>query len=561
MSPEQCQGSRVDERSDIYSLGCALFEALTGAPPFVGDNAFHTFMLQQTEEPPSMASRAPRQNFPQSLEPAVRKMLQKDPGDRYQTMSQVKHDLERIKAGKPIMARGMTNTSLPSISTTKKALSPPPADSRSNRFNQADLADDLESDAAKAAGQSSLVKIVVGVGLLLVVPISAIFLWQKFNPSPKLGKTAPKEQETTAPEGLGDKDSSLESTLADLGTIAGQGKLSTSSFVYPQTELKELGASEAELRSISVKDLAQLPKILKKAKAKLQTLEQDPQWLSTPFMRDGVFHFSDNYTFGAISIDNSEAIWAKGDIPAPQDKNACLYLFTGVQDAPEILHKFGPNDLTGVAMVFHSEDRVTQALDEIAQWKRLKDLWLFDPLIKTITQETDEWGESTITEATLPRLEKLQGLSGLGLCYPVSGPAILNMPLLRRLDTIRLKRIENFEPLLAKLPDFDNLKEVFLMSQETKDDQLKILARMKNLQKLTVLRGHLTLASLHTFQKMNALKELRLDRNDWTAEQQENFQKNLPNCNVSYEKVIDRKYWPETPNDPSETRKPEQKGQ
>ncbi len=297
--------------------------------------------------------------------------------------------------------------------------------------------------------------------------------------------------------------------------------------------------------------MRRLPDALKKGKAKLKALEQDPQWLSTLFNRDGIFRFSDDFTFGAISIDDRDAVWTKGDIPAPPDKNACLYLFAGVQDAPEILKKFGPNDLTGVAMAFHSPDKVAQALDEIGQWKRLKDLWFFNPLIKTITEETDDWGESRITDAELPRLGNLPGLSGLGLCYPVSGPAILNMPLLKKLDAIRLRRIKNFEPLLAKLPDFDNLKEVFLMSQETKDDQLNILARMKNLQKLTILRGHLTLASLHTFKEMKALKTLRLDRNDWTAEQKKDFQNNLPNVSVSYEKVIDRQFWPPLPNDPS----------
>jgi len=108
MSPEQTQGLRVDQRSDIYSLGCALFETLTGSPPFCGDNAFHTFMLHQTGNHPSLASAAPQKTFPAAIENAINKMLAKDASDRYQTMAQVKQDLERIRAGKPILSQGLS---------------------------------------------------------------------------------------------------------------------------------------------------------------------------------------------------------------------------------------------------------------------------------------------------------------------------------------------------------------------------------------------------------------------------------------------------------------------
>jgi serine/threonine protein kinase len=110
MSPEQSLGKPVDHRSDIYSLGCALFEALTGLPPFCGNNAFETILMHQTNEAPSLNSVYPQGKFSSSLETAVAKMLKKDVEERYQSMKQVAHDLSRIQEGKSIGITKKTNS-------------------------------------------------------------------------------------------------------------------------------------------------------------------------------------------------------------------------------------------------------------------------------------------------------------------------------------------------------------------------------------------------------------------------------------------------------------------
>jgi eukaryotic-like serine/threonine-protein kinase len=85
MSPEQSLGSeQVDARSDIYSLGCVLYEMLVGQPPFTGPNAMAILARHSMETVPSL--QVVRRSIPDALEDAVMCSLQKTPADRYQTM-------------------------------------------------------------------------------------------------------------------------------------------------------------------------------------------------------------------------------------------------------------------------------------------------------------------------------------------------------------------------------------------------------------------------------------------------------------------------------------------
>jgi serine/threonine-protein kinase len=96
MSPEQVKNQPVDVRSDIYSLGCVIFQVVTGCPPFVADTPLEV-ALKRLEEPPlTLAEARPNVKFPLELVRLINRALDRDPEDRYQTMSELLEDLKKI---------------------------------------------------------------------------------------------------------------------------------------------------------------------------------------------------------------------------------------------------------------------------------------------------------------------------------------------------------------------------------------------------------------------------------------------------------------------------------
>ncbi|MBS1995991.1 MAG: serine/threonine protein kinase [Cyanobacteria bacterium SZAS LIN-2] len=100
MSPEQCLGNRLDQRSDIYSFGCVMYECMSGKVPHGSSNAMRVAFKQVSEEAKSLVERFNDLDIPKDLDDVILACLQKNPDDRYNNVKELRLALEAIRSGK-----------------------------------------------------------------------------------------------------------------------------------------------------------------------------------------------------------------------------------------------------------------------------------------------------------------------------------------------------------------------------------------------------------------------------------------------------------------------------
>jgi serine/threonine-protein kinase len=101
MSPEQIRAATIDQRSDLYSLGCVMYESLTGEPPFVGKTMLDTMQMHVSERPASLKIASAGKDFAAELEDLISRLLEKRPANRFASADELRLALHQVPMQSP----------------------------------------------------------------------------------------------------------------------------------------------------------------------------------------------------------------------------------------------------------------------------------------------------------------------------------------------------------------------------------------------------------------------------------------------------------------------------
>jgi eukaryotic-like serine/threonine-protein kinase len=197
MSPEQASGERsVDARTDIYALGCVLYEMLAGEPPYTGATAQQIIVKRFTDPVPSV--RGVRPNVPESVDQAIRKALAPIPADRFASASQLAAALH-VPVVTPV---SMPAVAAPVAVPTVPQPAVPPARSQRRRVPVAALA----------------------LGLGFLIGLGVLFAWRQSHAGAEAGNADAKRVAVLPFQNLGD---TADAYFAEGITDAVRGKLTS----------------------------------------------------------------------------------------------------------------------------------------------------------------------------------------------------------------------------------------------------------------------------------------------------------------------------------------------
>ncbi|MBU6454523.1 MAG: protein kinase [Cyanobacteria bacterium REEB67] len=490
MSPEQSMGDVTDGRTDIYSFGCALFEALTGRPPFVGKTAFATICGHQSQAPPRLADIRPggmpasNENqvgtaniagnaFPQRLEALVARLLQKEPSHRYQDFSEVRAELDEVLAG---LKRG------PELRSRAAADTPLPVDSiaQSTPFG-------ARFFVAGASGLFVVVSLVVAAFFLAKTSFVA-------HPG-RQGIGSPVDSSSSSSE-KGDSADSPSSALTRIEPYLIERSRNSKKFFFPQSEpigyISEYGKDKmkpaqgiVEIKSRFCEFLAEKPVSLDAS-------------LLEGFAADDL---------QSVKFDD----WQFND----KHIEAISHLSAIFQLDLENCH------LTPAAIPF---------LNRLSRLHRLE--------INACGVDALSWSRL----ATLPRLTRL----GLTELNPAS-PLLQKLKEQNSLTSLTINVCDITDDDLTSIAAFDKLTYLyFFYDANITSKGIKKLFPLRNLKKLFIEGVHVKPDVIDALVALPALTKVNIDTSQWSAADEERLKKAMALKHCTYTKLAtppDKSKW------------------
>ncbi|HNB15462.1 MAG TPA: protein kinase, partial [Candidatus Obscuribacter sp.] len=465
MSPEQCSGGHIDYRSDIYSFGCSLFEALSGKPPFVGNSATETVMMHMEKAPPSLRE-ASAVSYGPELETMMAKLLEKNPERRYASMKQVMLDLERIAENKPVGA--LTQ----SIGFQPLSWSAPGFDAVSSAFW----------------------KWLVAILLLVALGFAGFYFL--------------KQREIAAD--LAEK--------ARLASLAGNNLSGTMT-----DPVYDIGGSIEKAFEISEPDKADLARVDKFLEAKkLITSSVDTSGAR-------VFHCPADFSLGNFRYSESplarnnfdltgDSKSVCGEVSLPAGR-AVVLVADRTKDLltwhrPRVLSRFGAKEVNGVKFYVPSSDGKSYIPETVSQSSKMT-----DDLMSALSAWTEfryaDFDGCWLTDRGMKALDAHKELVELTINSPgVKSDPLKERPFLLRLKRLSLSHVEDVDKLTGTLAKVKNLDSLYLGYCTPSEALFEALQSNKSLTMLRLNKCPVDDAALAAIDGIASLKNLRLKECD-----------------------------------------------
>jgi serine/threonine protein kinase len=462
MSPEQCMSGAIDERTDIYSLGCTFYEMVAGVPPFKGASALETVLMHQQAPVPKIADllgariqgRLARASVPvEYLDVLIEGMLAKRQEDRYESMARLLHDLERLACGKPIgLAGELLTTDLNNCGSELDSVSGSGQDTHARGWTKKQLV------AFSLAG-AALIGTAAGIVGLTV-----------------LGQRS----DVVGPEAVQKMPPVIQPIAQPLANA-----------IRKKVTVNPNFSEDSGGKYLAVDDIEEAVKKKSGSDAKQfeAAYEKSGPIVSTTVVvgreKCRMFEFP-KCTMGDISTSHGNVVNACGRALVPYYPP--LYLNIGaapgsaiVFDYPDILSKIGPDEFDGLTIVGKKNDALggsfggstpqsvslAAAVAKVRTWTKL-------------TRVGVKYGN--LNTNLLSAIDKLPHLNEFEVCKTTGQPeALLKAPFMSRVTSFIVRRQYNYRSVFEKLKDLKSLKRLAVIACELNKEDLELFASYRNI--------------------------------------------------------------------------------
>ncbi len=469
MSPEQSNGQKVDQRSDLYSVGITLFQALTGKPPLLGKTAIETTMMHQTTKPARLNDLSDQIEYSPRLEALVAKMLEKRPQDRYTSLAEVAKELleiersteggeeERVGAG---VGQKIGQKIVPSAVPNK----PIDLQEESQTISKSHSIFSTNNMVAFTAIATMLAAAVIAV--IIIVDTQA----KRKNKQAQIIQAKIEEKE--------EADQVRRARNQRYKPEIKKQKIST--ILQPVLNQVTNDAVQAFLQSNENKF----------SQSKLVVNEKQL-----------IFNFPENFSLGELVClgehNYLSKTQAQRQVTVPEMTLRRLHCNDVVRAYPQLLTYFAPGDLWSLTVEGQSSN--PELL--VTSIGKMKDLHILS-LTRTI-----------LPDDKLNSLDALKSLQTLCLANTQYNSASLSKcQFLSHLQSLDLENGEKLLPLLEKLKQSNRLDSLVLSKCALDNDEIIAVSDMTKLKKLTLSKSSISNNDLKQLTNLSRLEELNLEK-------------------------------------------------